>query len=193
MTEKRNETKEQNMQNELFTIDCEDIILREFIAEDLDELYSLTLQPEITDILPDWKSSKEQRKEWLENMHIKSNKEFIASIPKVQNQWLNLGIILKSTNEFIGWCCTGPCDEIPEPNREIGYAISKYHGNKGYTTQAVNALINYLFENTDVEVLNAIALTDNIPSQKVIKKCGFCYVDNIQMGDRNFCHYKLIK
>ena len=85
----------------IFTIECEDIVLKEFQLEDLDELYSLTLQPEITDILPDWKATKEQRKEWLINMHMKSNKEFLEVAPNVGDKWLTLGIILKETNEFI--------------------------------------------------------------------------------------------
>lgn len=178
---------------EVFTINCKDIVLREFRLEDLDELYNLTLQPEITDFLPDWKATKEQRKEWLINMHIKSNKDFLKAIPNIGCQWLNLGIILKETNEFIGWCVTGPCDELPEPNREIGYAISKYHRNKGYTTQAVKSLIEYLFQKTDVEVLNAMALTHNGASNKVIQKCGFIYLNDIEIGDRKFHYYRINK
>jgi RimJ/RimL family protein N-acetyltransferase len=177
----------------VFAIDCEDVVLREFRLEDLDELYELTLQPEITDILPDWIATKEQRKDFLINMHMKSNKEFLQAIPGVGDQWLNLGIILKETNEFIGWCCTGPSDELPDPNREIGYAISKYHRNKGYTTQAVKAFIEFLFEETNIKVLNAMALTYNIPSSKVIQKCGFRYLGNIKIENREFYHYKLCK
>lgn len=33
-----------------------------------------------------------------------------------ENNGLALGIILKETNEFIGWCCSFPNDEIPKPN-----------------------------------------------------------------------------
>jgi RimJ/RimL family protein N-acetyltransferase len=177
----------------IFTIDCKDIMLREFRLEDLDQLHALTLQPEITDILPDWKGTKEQHKDWLINMYLKSNKEFLGCTPSIGGQWLNLGIILKETNEFIGWCCTGASDELPEPNREIGYAISKYHRNKGYTTQAVQALIKYLFEETNVEVLNAMALTYNQPSNRVIQKCGLKYINNIQIGERAFYHYTISK
>jgi RimJ/RimL family protein N-acetyltransferase len=179
--------------DDVFTIECKDVILREFGLEDLDELYALTLQNEITDILPDWKATKEQRREWLINMHIKGNKEFLKNIPSIGEQWLTLGIILKETNEFIGWCCTGSCDELPKPDREIGYAISKYHRNKGYTTQAVKSLIEYLFENTNVEILNAIALTNNGPSNHVLRKCGYIYMDNIIIGDREFYHYRIGK
>ena len=83
----------------------------------------------------------------------KSNKEFLETVPNIQNQLLFLGIILKETNEFIGWCCTGLKDELPPPNREIAYAISKNYRSKGYTTQAAQGLIRCLFENTNIEVL----------------------------------------
>ncbi|MBU5438389.1 GNAT family N-acetyltransferase [Tissierella sp. MSJ-40] len=177
----------------VFIINCKDIILREFRLEDLDELYALTLQPEITDFLPDWKATKEQRKEWLINFHIRSNKEFLEAVPNIQDQLLFLGIILKETNEFIGWCCSGLKDELPSPNREIAYAISKNYRCKGYTTQAVQGLIKYLFENTNIEVLNAIALTHNISSNRVIQKCGFSYISSIEIESEEFYYYKLSK
>lgn len=178
---------------EVFTIDCSDIVLREFRLEDLDELYNLTLQPEITDFLPDWIGTKDQYKKWLEEIYIKANKEFLKAIPNIENEALIFGIILKETKEFIGWCFTALKDELPCPNREIGYAISKYHRNKGYTTQAVEGMIKFLFEKTNVEVLNALALTYNISSNRVIQKCGFKYINDIKIDDRQFHYYKISK
>lgn len=177
----------------IFTIDCKGIMLREFRLEDLDELYNLTLQPEITDYLPDWVGTKEQYKKWLEEIYIRANKEFLKAVPNIENEALIFGIILKETNEFIGWCFTALKDGLPYPNREIGYAISKYHRNKGYTTQAVEGMIKYLFKKTNVEVLNALALTYNIPSNRVIQKCGFKYINNIELDNHEFCHYTLSK
>lgn len=177
----------------VFTIECKDIVLREFQAEDLEELYALTLQPEITDFLPDWKSTKEQRKNWLVKYNIKENKDFFEAVPNTNGYCLRLGIILKETNEFIGWCCSGIKDELPYPNREIAYAISKNHRSKGYTTQAAQALIKYLFDKTDVEVLNAIALPHNFASNKVIQKCGFNYIGDIEVEGQQFKYYKLNK
>lgn len=177
----------------VFTIECKDIVLREFQLEDLDELYDLTLQPEITDFLPDWKATKEQRREWLINFHMKGNKEFLKTVPSIEDKGLILGIILKKTNQFIGWCCSCLKDELPSPNREIAYAISKDYRGKGYTTQAVQGLIKYLFEKTNTDVLNAIALTYNTPSNRVIQKCGFKFIGNIEIENQEFHHYKLTK
>ncbi|MGM2732132.1 GNAT family N-acetyltransferase, partial [Bacillus cereus group sp. Bce005] len=80
------------------------------------------------------------------------------------------------TDEFIGWCCTGIKDELPSPNREIMYAISSEFQKKGYATKASKGLINYLFTNTNLDVINAVALINIVSSNKVIEKCGFTYL-----------------
>ena len=180
----------------VFTIDCKDIVLREFLLEDLDAIYNITLQSEIAEFLPDWIATKEKRREWLTKYEIKENKEFfdsVPNIPNVSNHTLRLGIILKETNELIGWITSGLKDELPPPNREIGYAISRDYTCKGYATQAAQGLIKYLFENTNTDVLNAIALIYNTPSNKVIQKCGFRLMGNMKIEGKNFYYYKLNK
>lgn len=180
----------------IFTIECKDIILREFQLEDLDEIYALTLQPEITEFLPDWIATKEKRREWLINYELNENNEFleaVTNVPNIKGHALRLGIILKETNELIGWICSGLKDELPPPNREIGYAISKYYRCKGYTTQAVQGLIKYMFENTNIDVLNATVLTYNIPSNRVIQKCGFKLMGNMEIENQEYYYYKLSK
>jgi len=54
-------------------------------------------------------------------------------------------------------------------------------------------LIDYLFENTNVEVLNAIALINNVPSNKVIEKCGFIYLGQQTIENQIYNHYVLSK
>lgn len=44
--------------NDLFTIDCGEILLREFRIEDVDAIYELTSQPEVYEFLPDWRSTR---------------------------------------------------------------------------------------------------------------------------------------
>lgn len=124
---------------------------------------------------------------------MKNNREFLDNVPNISNQGLMLGIILKETNKFIGWCATWPKQELPAPNREIAYAISKYHRSKGYTTQAAQGLITYLFNKTNVDELTAIAQIHNIASNKVIQKCGFKAVGTINIENENFNYYKLKK
>ncbi|MFB5677520.1 GNAT family N-acetyltransferase [Paenibacillus terreus] len=67
-------------------------------------------------------------------------------------------------------------DELPPPNREIMFALSNQHINKGFTTQAAQGLTNYLFEKTNIDVLNAVAKKRNTGSNRVIQKSGFHFV-----------------
>ncbi|TKJ94092.1 N-acetyltransferase [Paenibacillus sp. CFBP13512] len=183
-------------QENIFTIDCEDVILREFTVNDLDAFHSLTWQPEIYKYLPDWNVSKEQRKDWLVNYEIPENKKLLDAISQgfgIGDLCLRLGIILKETQEFIGWCCSGIKEELSPPNREIVYAISKDYRGKGYTTQAAKGIINYLFENTNVEILSSIALLNNISSNKVIEKSGFIFQNIIKIDDKEYNYYQLHK
>ncbi|PFV80139.1 GNAT family N-acetyltransferase [Bacillus sp. AFS059628] len=180
----------------LFRIDCGDIYLQEFTAKDAESIYKISNQPGIEKFLPDWKSTKEQRVNWVTNYEIHANKAFLNAVRTMNNiddHILKLGIFKKSTNEFVGWCCTGMKDELPAPNREIMYAVSSEYHNKGYATKATEGLIDYLFENTNVDVLNAIAVINNVSSNKVIEKCGFTYLSQQTIDSQIYNHYVLSK
>ncbi|MFE4762915.1 GNAT family N-acetyltransferase [Bacillus mycoides] len=180
----------------LFRIDCGDIYLQEFTIKDGESIYKISNQPEIEQFLPDWKSTKEQRIDWIINDEIPANKAFLNAVKNtcnIDDHILKLGIFNKDTNEFIGWCCTGIKEELPSPNREIMYAISREHQNNGYATKATRGLIDYLFKNTTLDVLNAIALINNVPSNKIIEKCGFTYMSQQTIENQLYNHYLLSK
>jgi len=60
-----------------------------------------------------------------------------------------------------------------EKTREIGYALVPSERGKGYGTEAIKMMLDYLFLNTDVEKIQAPTEQDNLPSQKVLIKAGF--------------------
>lgn len=177
-----------------FTIECEDILLREYKMEDLDAIFKITHEPEIRQFLPGWDVSREQRLEWLTHYEIVENRQFLQAVHDggdVGQLRLRLAIVLKETGESIGWCNTGPKEELPPPNREIMYGISNRYYNKGYTTQAVRALIQFLFRNTNELELSAVAVVHNHASNKVIQKCGFTYMGEIELEQERHHLYKL--
>ncbi|MFD6511312.1 GNAT family N-acetyltransferase [Bacillus sp. NPDC060175] len=180
----------------LFRLDCGDIYLQEFSTKDAENIYKISNQPEIEKFLPDWKSTKEQRVNWVTNYEIPANKVFLdaaTNSSNIEGHFLKLGVFIKDTNEFIGWCCTGIKEELPSPNREIMYAISRKHQNNGYATKATRGLIDYLFKNTTLDVLNAIALINNVPSNKINEKCGFTYMSQLTIENQLYNHYLLSK
>ncbi|MEA3318543.1 MAG: GNAT family N-acetyltransferase [Bacillota bacterium] len=184
-----------NVSAELFRIDCGDIYLQEFSVENADEIYKISNQPEISNFLPDWKSTRDQRVDWVTNYEIPANKAFLeaAKANDIDNQILKLGVFISATDEFIGWCCTGIKEELPAPNREIMYAISSDHQGNGYATKASLGLINYLFSNTNLEILNAVALMNNVSSNKVIEKCGFSLQGKLTIENELYNYYVLRK
>lgn len=179
-----------------FRIDCGEIYLQEFSIEDAVNIYRIANQPEIAHYLPDWKSTVEQRIDWVTHYEIPENKSFLKAAAKtgnIEDHFLKLGVFRKQTDEFIGWCCTGMKDELPAPNREIMYAVSSDHQGKGYATKASRGLITYLFTQTNVEILIAVALIDNVPSRKVIEKCGFTNEGRIEIENEDYQYYRLSK
>jgi RimJ/RimL family protein N-acetyltransferase len=57
---------------------------------------------------------------------------------------------------------------------EIGYRIKPSERRKGYTTEAARLLVDYLFTTkTDIERIESVTDTENVPSQKVLEKNGF--------------------
>lgn len=183
-----------NISDEILTIDCKDIILREYLIEDLDALHNLTWEPHFHEFLVDWNVSKKQREEWFLNYEIPENKRFLQAVSTdgdIGEIRLRLGIISKATGKFIGVCGTGILDKISPPKREIYYGISSEYRNKGYTTQAVKGLINYLFCNTRTEELVAIAQICNLPSNRVISKSGFVFHSDIEIEQKKYYYYTM--
>ncbi|ETT37568.1 GNAT family N-acetyltransferase [Paenibacillus sp. FSL H7-0942] len=186
----------QLIQTDELIIDCKDIYLREYRTEDLEKLQEITWQPEVYEFLPGWNATIEERTLWLTEYEIPENQRFKQAVMAggdIGELCLRMAIVLKENDEFIGWCCSGIKDELPAPNREIMYGISKHFRNRGYTTQALKGMTEYLFEHTNVEVLNAIALTTNPASNKVIQKCNFERVSSIEIEDEKYNHYRLRK
>ncbi len=173
-------------------IDCPAVYLREYAIDDLESLHALTWQPEIYEFLPGWNVSREQREEWFVHYEREENARFLKAVSgggEVGDLRLRLGMIEKSSGEFIGWCCTGLKEELPVPEREIMYAISNQHRNKGYTTQAVKGMVEYLFQHTKIDSLVALAHIRNIASMRVIEKSGFIFKKKIKIEDESYRYY----
>lgn len=56
---------------------------------------------------------------------------------------------------------------------EIGYRLISCERNKGYCTEAVNILVDFLFLSKNTERIQAKANPGNVASQRVLEKAGF--------------------
>ena len=68
--------------------------------------------------------------------------ESISSVPNIPNTWHQLGIFIKGNSELIGDIGIHFIDDLQV---EIGFTLSVENQGKGYATEAVINIINYLF------------------------------------------------
>ena len=64
----------------------------------------------------------------------------------------------------------------PEGMVEIGYGINLSFWGRGYATEAVQALVAWLWQQPNVEIIRAETLPENLASRRVLEKTGFSLV-----------------
>jgi len=80
--------------------------------------------------------------------------------------------ITKADNgAFLGCCGIEPHED--GRTVELGYWLGEPYWNEGYATEAAQTLIDMVFRTRDIEQIDARCRVMNIPSRRVIQKCGF--------------------
>jgi ribosomal-protein-alanine N-acetyltransferase len=87
-----------------------------------------------------------------------------------ENKCYHWGICLKS-GEMIGSVGVMITAEY-DYKAEIGYCIGRKWWGLGYTSEAVIAVFNYMFTNTDIERIEAYHSVNNPASGRVMAKAG---------------------
>ena len=87
-------------------------------------------------------------------------------------------IVLKDENVMIGdLCFKGMPNCIGEI--EIGYGTYDQFQGKGYMIEAINAITHWAFKQDGVRAVIAETDAANIPSHRVLEKCGFMKCKNV--------------
>lgn len=147
-------------------IETERLILRPFCLSDLDDFYEYASVDGVGE-MAGWKhhESKDESREIL-NIFISEDKTFAICLKENGKVIGSLGIekygMEGALTEFDGY-----------RGREIGYVLSRDHWGKGIMPEAVNAVIEYLFSDLDLDFLTCGYYDFNSQSKRVQKKCGF--------------------
>jgi putative acetyltransferase len=64
--------------------------------------------------------------------------------------------------------------------KELGYVLSTEYENMGLMTEACQMVLSHVFSDTDTETLYVTHFLGNHRSQRVIEKCGFSFLDEIE-------------
>ena len=92
----------------------------------------------------------------------------------LENERYFFAIELKDTKEVIGMIheCSTPSETFD--SSEIGYAIGRKYWNQGYMSEALKAMIDFIFK-TGVHKVVVSHLVGNNASKRVIEKCDLIY------------------
>lgn len=170
-------------------IETDRLILRKFKLSDTNDMFN------------NWASDKRVTKYLSWNAH-----ESLAVSEKLINIWVseyndntyNWAIELKEINQVIGSISIVNLDELNKAC-EIGYCIGNKHWNKGIVTEAFSSIIDYLFNETEMNRICAKHDINNIGSGEVMKKCNMKYegtLREVQYRNNMFCSlsvYSILK
>lgn len=150
-----------------YIFETQHLRVRSFISNDAIVLYQNHLEEEI--------------KQWIPNesyADLEETQEAIsfygACVDKGQLPYV-LAIELKETRELIG--DTGVNEVEGAPGEvEIGYSICKKYSGRGFATEVVLAMADFVVNNFDVKVLYGRVMRGNNASVRIMEKCGFEFV-----------------
>lgn len=149
------------------TLETERLILRELKLEDAEEVYK------------NWTSDDDVSRyvRWCTHKNIEETKEYLKYEIKrcEEGNYYTWGITLKENSELIGAIAAFPSED----NRiELGYNISQKHWNKGYTTEALKRVMDYLINDIGIKHFRCAHAVLNPASGRVMQKAGFKYAKN---------------
>jgi len=147
-------------------LETDRLILREFLLSDAEAFFAMDSNPNVH--------------QYLWNKPVQKMEETIEIIEFVRKQYTENGIgrfamILKETNEFIGWAGLKFNTEIVNNETnfyDIGYRLVEKFWGKGYASEATFAWLKYAFETMNIKTIEAAAHTENGASNRILQKIG---------------------
>lgn len=157
------------------------------------ETERLILRPFKTSDLPDFNEYASvygvgEMAGWKHHETVEESKEILD---RFIEQDKTFAIVLKENNKVIGSLGVekyGMEEVLSEffdyKGREIGYVLSKDYWGRGIMPEAVVAVIDYLFNDLELDFLTCGYYDFNKQSKRVQEKCGFKPYRKLVMGTR---------
>ncbi len=136
-------------------IETERLILREYTMDDFDALYEILSDPETMQHYPA-PFDAERTRHWI-TWNIENYAKYGFGL------W---AVVLKETGECIGDCGISIQNIDGEMLPEIGYHIHKKLWRKGYGKEAARAVRDWLFRNTDYDIVYSYMKYTNVASYR---------------------------
>ena len=139
------------------------LLLRRLQESDLPSFCAYRSDPQVARY-QDWESwSEEEGRRFIEGQ--------MTLHPDVPGTWFQMAIELVQVGEIIGDCGLHTLADRPG-QVEIGITMACEHQGKGYATEAVNCLLDYVFGKIAKHRVIAVADTRNTPAVRLLERVG---------------------
>lgn len=153
------------------------LIIRPIEKSDYDDICEYGSDEETGQYMVYWPRTREQIEKFISNCI-----EIMKSDELIEIRKYEYVIELKDEHKVIGNITL----ETKGLEGELGWILNKKYWNNGYMTEAVNAIIEYVFNNFDIKRIFATCTDKNIASYKVMEKCNMIMIRT----DNNHKSYK---
>jgi RimJ/RimL family protein N-acetyltransferase len=165
----------------MITLKSERLVLRNWNVSDIDDFHEISSNKKVSDLAGfRLKTSKEDSFKNLERFIDGSDDSKWKVSLKELDQLVFWAIELKESKKAIGWIEL--CEATWKPGnkefkyaKEIGFVLSEECWGKGFMPEAITTVLDYLFNEEEIEVVVCSHFINNCQSEKAMRKCGFTY------------------
>ena len=147
------------------TLETPRLILRRFTDNDLEPFLAYRSDPEVS-----------RYQGWSEPYTREMAEEFIREMktrqPGKLGQWFQWAIELRASGEMLGDCAFYLL-ERDASQAEIGVTLSRAHQGQGYAQEAIQRLLEYLFDDLGLHRVCANCDPENLPAWQILERMGF--------------------
>ncbi|MBR2669642.1 MAG: GNAT family N-acetyltransferase [Solobacterium sp.] len=151
--------------DEIPYLENDTVILKELTVQDLPELKKMIADPEVYRYLPTFlfEAQYEDLEEMLRELYGKCFRE---------KESLILGIYTREEHCFCGLAEFYSFKDTIHKTC-IGYRLRREFWGRGIATKTVSLMLEYLYTQTDTEIVTASTMIENKASARVLEKNGF--------------------
>ena len=147
-------------------IETERLLLRSETPADGQAIYTMNTDPEVMRFVgAAWTSPVDE--------FLTQHRTVLIKI--AAEKYGNASVILKHTNQYIGWCGLIPQAHL-DGELELGYRYYRHAWGKGHATEAARAVLSVGFERIGKPQIFAMTRPENTASIRVLEKLGFHYL-----------------
>lgn len=162
-------------------LETKNLIVRTHQKKDAKNLYDTLNDKNVLKYIPEESISMEQAQDAIDWL--------ISNYDLNFDYKYSFAIEAKESNDYIGWCGLGYLD-YDKSQKEIYITLKSRYWGKGFATESLEVLIDYIFNELELKELVAVVKSENIGSQKVIEKLGFKYEGVIENIPEEFSFYE---